>query len=305
MSGSATDRHECPTCGKSCKNTHGMRIHHSRVHGEKAPKVCEQCGMTFTPTDYRNKYCSRECSALSQKDRKVVICKECGDNFEVPRCRSDSATFCSEECQDQWKEGRSNESAAKEPVAVECDHCATVFNVVPSRADEARYCSTDCLYKSLSERFSGRGNPSFKSGPATVECDNCSSIFEVIPSRSKKARFCSRQCAGEWVSENMTGNDHPLYNGGYRVYDSAAYEKNRADALKRDGHKCQMCGMKEKAHLSQFDQGLHTHHIRPILNHGENEDPHRVENLITLCNSCHRVAEQMSPLLPDTATSES
>jgi DEAD/DEAH box helicase domain-containing protein len=83
-------------------------------------------------------------------------------------------------------------------------------------------------------------------------------------------------------------------------------EQRRA-ALVRDGHRCQTCGATAAnaatpeatgGDIGGGRSGLHVHHIRPFREFsyvpGENEhyrQANRLENLITLCPSCHRRAE--------------
>jgi group II intron reverse transcriptase/maturase len=62
-------------------------------------------------------------------------------------------------------------------------------------------------------------------------------------------------------------------------YDDEIYLSNRILAFERDGWKCTRCGSREK---------LQAHHIEPIPK--ETFDPntiHRLENLQTLCETCH------------------
>ena len=67
----------------------------------------------------------------------------------------------------------------------------------------------------------------------------------------------------------------------------------RQKALARDNHRCRTCGAEAKP-----GQGLHIHHIRPFREYnyipGENDNylqANQLENLVTLCPSCHRQAE--------------
>ncbi len=71
------------------------------------------------------------------------------------------------------------------------------------------------------------------------------------------------------------------------------WEEQRRRALERDGHRCRRCGA---AHHPR--RPLHVHHIRPFRTFGyvpgENEnyrEANRLENLVTLCARCHRLAE--------------
>lgn len=57
--------------------------------------------------------------------------------------------------------------------------------------------------------------------------------------------------------------------------------KQRERILERDGHRCQMLGCRASA---EEDAELQLHHIRPFSQDGPTLD----ENLITLCQDCHR-----------------
>jgi len=53
----------------------------------------------------------------------------------------------------------------------------------------------------------------------------------------------------------------------------------------RDRFTCQVCGVEER------DRAHHVHHITPFREFRSAEQANRLENLITLCPSCHRQAE--------------
>ena len=68
------------------------------------------------------------------------------------------------------------------------------------------------------------------------------------------------------------------------------WQQQRQLALARDGHQCRTCGAAEGM--------LHVHHIRPFRDYsyipGENDHylrANQVDNLVTLCPSCHQRAE--------------
>lgn len=71
------------------------------------------------------------------------------------------------------------------------------------------------------------------------------------------------------------------------------WQKQRQKALERDNHQCRTCGAE-----SMPKRPLHVHHIRPFRDYNyipnENENylkANHIENLVTLCPSCHRRAE--------------
>ena len=71
------------------------------------------------------------------------------------------------------------------------------------------------------------------------------------------------------------------------------WERQRKRALERDGYRCRRCGAPHTP-----ERPLHVHHIRPFRTFGyipgENEaykEANRLDNLVTLCPRCHRLAE--------------
>jgi DEAD/DEAH box helicase domain-containing protein len=101
--------------------------------------------------------------------------------------------------------------------------------------------------------------------------------------------------SGYWLifSENLA---ETLYDAGILARPND-YGPNwpavRQQVLARDNQRCRTCGAEAKP-----GQGLHVHHIRPFreFNYipGQNENyrqANQLENLVTLCPSCHRQAE--------------
>ena len=66
----------------------------------------------------------------------------------------------------------------------------------------------------------------------------------------------------------------------------AEWKKLTEKMRKRDNYTCQSCGIKEK------DRAFHVHHKIPFKQFGHRYEANKTENLITLCPSCHKLAEQ-------------
>jgi DEAD/DEAH box helicase domain-containing protein len=71
------------------------------------------------------------------------------------------------------------------------------------------------------------------------------------------------------------------------------WEEQRNRARARDGHRCRHCGAPERP-----GRAHHVHHIQPFRTfgyvRGKNDqylEANRLENLVTLCTSCHRRVE--------------
>lgn len=68
------------------------------VHADKE-RACKQCGVSFSPYDYRNIFCSRECLGRNFKGlppfKKERPCGECGKIFTSTESKQH---FCSKKC---------------------------------------------------------------------------------------------------------------------------------------------------------------------------------------------------------------
>jgi hypothetical protein len=68
---------------------------------------------------------------------------------------------------------------------------------------------------------------------------------------------------------------------------SDQWEDIREDVLARDDYECRFCGISDDEHQKEYKHGLHAHHIIPDAQGG----PTSMENLITVCRSCHHTLE--------------
>lgn len=85
----------------------------------------------------------------------------------------------------------------------------------------------------------------------------------------------------------FTGEEHHLWKGGCHSYYGPTWYEQREKAMERDEYQCRDCGMDAEEHLSVFDEDLHVHHIERFDENEPSEPQHRLENLVTLCQSCH------------------
>jgi transposase-like protein len=118
---------------------------------------------------------------------------------------------------------------------------------------------------------------------------------------------CSAKSVREWFEkhgieiydreEALAGDRNPNWRGGRLPYGPGWTKKKRETVRKRDGFECQGCGMSNQECKEKFGMKLHVHHIIPAR---EFEDPERrndIDNLVSLCQICHRKWEGI-PLKP-------
>ncbi|MDY6873500.1 MAG: DEAD/DEAH box helicase [Chloroflexota bacterium] len=93
---------------------------------------------------------------------------------------------------------------------------------------------------------------------------------------------------GYWISiddETVKAlKDEKLWNADPNNY-GPEWDLIRRRVLNRDGDQCQVCG------ASGAGRSLHIHHIQPFKRFPSQEAANQLQNLITLCPSCHQLAE--------------
>jgi len=91
-----------------------------------------------------------------------------------------------------------------------------------------------------------------------------------------------------------SGDDHPDYSGGPFPYGKGWTAKRRREVRSRDGNKCVRCGMSQEEHQNEYDQKLHVHHIKPARQFDDAEERNAMDNLTTLCKTCHDTVEEFA-----------
>lgn len=250
--------HECPTCGRSFDSRRGLGVHHTRSHGRQLPnRTCAECGAKFN-SSYEKKYCS-------------------------DACRRRNTSY----------EGTSNPNYNGGKTQGNCEFCGTEFEYYPS-AKKGRFCP-ECVQTRNWQRppsATGTDNPRWNGGKRPVDCIVCGTTVERYPSNIGSVTVCSENCRGAWLSTEFSGPGHPNWKGGTNLSYGAGWSDVRERALSRDGHQCVTC----ETTRDELGRNPDVHHIIPVRwfidsdNH-EREDAHFIENVVTLCPSCHRKAE--------------
>jgi len=139
----------------------------------------------------------------------------------------------------------------------------------------------------------GEDTPRWKGAKETYICQNCGDEFEEYPYRNDQ-KYCSKECYREASEEIFSGDGNPVWRGGRPDYYGPNWEEQRQAALERDGHECQRCGIFE----SEVSRSLDVHHKKRLGWFKEEFDRpewwergNRLDNLTTLCASCHKKVE--------------
>lgn len=202
-------------------------------------------------------------------------CEVCGKEFKT--YPSQDCRFCSTKCQNKWQSkyhfGENNPQWNGGKIEKVCPNCGDKFKI--KRAADKKYnnnfCSRSCYHKWLDKKVE-------------IECKTCGKLFKVKKGRKDKAKFCSKECEGL----AKRGKNSPFWkehSGGERYY-GPNWVEQRKKAMERDNFECQLCGEVDK---------LVVHHKNPVRDFEPNnviKKANRLENLITLCRSCHQKIER-------------
>ncbi|QAS68872.1 eukaryotic-like five-Zn-finger DNA-binding protein [Haloferax tailed virus 1] len=267
----------CPNCKKSYSQTTDLTRHmRSCCPSNLVP--CPTCDKRYySETGVKQHHARTHGESISHT---VTNCDYCGEEIEVEDCwfEKQEHHFCDRDCSSSWQEKR---------VEKECDVCSEPFEVIAFRKDTATCCSRECRIEKTRKIT---GEERYNYSTKEYECVECGGSVERSPSmvHSIDRIFCSDDCYDE---HRRTG---------YTNYYGANWYQQRAKALRRDQHRCQDCGVTS----ADLPREPDVHHIHPITRYKNSYDEpewweraNRLENLITLCQSCHGKWEGI-PLKP-------
>lgn len=257
----------------------------------RAETTCPTCGKTFWYyKSWPRVYCSKACSAkvnvrnlgkYNNGSSVKLTCEQCGKEFTRNSSAIAKTTkhFCSRECFAESMRGGAkpvtNPTPNKNPrVEVICQRCGKPFLAHHSRLKrgESKFCSREC-----------------RQNRETKHCIHCGKSYQVIMCESDASRFCSKKCRFRWMSENQRGENNPAWRGGALDYYGDSWDEQRKRALERDDYTCQRCGKPRH----KLGKNPDVHHIIPFRDFGVERhlEANDLNNLISLCPTCHRQAE--------------
>jgi hypothetical protein len=227
-----------------------------------------------------------------------VECDNCGEmhHKKPSKIEDRENVFCSRECYHEF--GRPDMRGENNPhhtgkVTLECEWCGDSFKVYPYRAEDARFCSSECDGK-FKEGVTGKDHSKWKGGIPKHNCKNCGDTFWRYKTKGSDCNYCSKECYLQASEEIFAGDGNPAWRGGYYTYYGPNWDEQRQSALERDDYRCQDCGK----HADEMDRSPDVHHKKRLGWFKEEYDApecyeraNKIENLVTLCPSCHMSRE--------------
>lgn len=305
----------CQYCGKEYEDRPSRRVKYcSRQcawadHNVKIECICEQCGKHFYVVKSKSigrKYCSQECTGIASNTHIELVCQNCGKLFKEKAYRI-GAKYCSSKCYGEAKSRRMD---------CKCLVCGKPFTRSASRTKYGfgKYCSVECRNKAgfrQVERSCAVCGKSFMRRPSVAtenlgiycsnecklvgmtthvfqECLHCHKTFKVYKHLIGLKKYCSKECYGASQRGMNRGALSIFWRGGRKPYRGPNWRYQRELAYNRDLGICQNCG----AVKSTNGYACSVHHIKPFREFDGNYiAANDLLNLITLCSTCHGLAE--------------
>ena len=224
-----------------------------------------------------------------QEKRKnnILVCPECGKEFycKPAQQKNSSLNFCCCSCSSKYYSKIRSENLKMIP----CDHCGKMHHQNKYKIDnfDHHFCSKECCNE-YKKTLIGEKNPKYKR--TEVKCSYCGKTLLLTDSkinRTKQYHYCSRECMSKHYIGLVYGENHPSWKGGYdNVYYGPNWKRISEQVRKRDNHTCQRCGKKQE------NIALPVHHIIPLREFEDYNEGNDINNLITLCPTCHGIVEQ-------------
>lgn len=204
------------------------------------------------------------------------ICEECGREYKVILSQAKGSKFCSRTCAGRVYGRKSRPKIKFKLSKDELNELYWKKKLIGKEIDKiAGCCSGTTLYwlrkygikvRSYSEAFKGR---------------------ETKPKHREKLREATLRAYKTGKKQPLAGSKNPNWRGGREPYYGPNWYKQRNKCLERDNHICQFCGAKENGRKHDI------HHKIPFRIFGVKlyKEANDLENLITLCRSCHTQEE--------------
>lgn len=194
---------ECPTCGGEYKTERGMKIHHTKIHGEPIdpPEFeCPTCGkMLDTHTGMKTHHYHAHGESIAGEP---VECSFCGETIRRRKnvAEKQEDFFCDDDCMGRYHTenigGENNPNYRGGPIPFNCSWCGESRTRKPSEynAYEENFCDSSCYGKWRSANLVGENHPNW-GGRVVVTCDACGASLRRLPNAMNNERnYCSRVC---------------------------------------------------------------------------------------------------------------
>lgn len=218
-------------------------------------------------------------------------CLYCESPIYIRPSRLGRKNFCNRACHKLWT--KSTSTAIGEYICLNCNQPFMRLVALQQR-NKRPFCCRKCWAAWRSKNEKGEEHPLY--AEVELACAYCGSPVRRKNHHTRKhpMQFCDQKCRGAWLSQNVSGENHPNWKGGWDPYYGPNWRSQRKKARERDNHTCQICG----ATREELGRELDVHHVKAFREFGYIKDENknyraanRLDNLISLCSSCHHKVE--------------
>lgn len=204
--------------------------------------------------------------------RLEIECRYCGKMFH-PWTRG--AKYCGALCRQRyWHEQERGRRVEDPKFERPCRQCGK-----PLRTNDSRkvFCDATC-----NVAFQNAKRETTKFQPR--QCPVCGEEFRPMQKRGVGRTYCSVACRSKAAYER---NRHQKVARHFDWRKRRKWDGNWWKALQRDNFTCQLCGLKTYPSQWTGKKRLVVHHLDGTGEHREKN--HKMDNLRTLCASCHKL----------------
>lgn len=189
----------------------------------------------------------------------TLSCQDCGAEFRVPKCRSETAKYCSRACADKHRGHRQEIKR----VTLICAHCEGAFETPRAHQHRRKYCSRSCASRAWARATVGhRKSVKWAKEPGlTLHRDGY--VLERDPSHpfaSNGYVLQHRLVIERWLRANQPGSEF-LVRLGNQVYLSPDFEVHHKDEDKTNNIVDNLECLTPEAHAV-----IHNHARRAAIN---------------------------------------
>lgn len=266
----------------------------------ESPKIkrCPRCGTDF-PASKNTKYCCAECAQAATgqamvdayADVNVYTCQYCGKQYKAKR--KDRSTFCCRKHAYAWrkehKEERRQQLEKNKKPLPKCKECGADC---PTR--QHVFCCNECQREWYKASLNEENRQNHYAMREPRKCIICGQEF-AREYKDSRRKFCSDECRDE-AKRRQRKKQKRKYGSTFNQRGKGLVKKywgddwelhyqriNRDKVLKRDGMRCQICGIKIKKTRTFKDWQASVDHIVPLSMGGD----HSYANVQACCMKCN------------------
>jgi len=162
-----------------------------KLYVPRIDTTCKHCRITFKSLECSNRsFCSIQCKVDSQKNKAILKCKGCYQDFEIIPSQSKGRSYCSTACSSKSQQRR---------IQKRCECCKELMINTPNIIEKRKFCSKECTDNSRK----GKSKPPTRFALIISKpCAQCDNLIYGKPGVLKQKTYCSVRCRASSQRKN-------------------------------------------------------------------------------------------------------